>query len=66
MRTTKTSPRSLWMAGQVQNPTGLDILVDDVQQYGTEEEIDDTSDDENEEGRPIFFSTNIRPYCRPC
>ena len=66
MTTTKTSPRSLWMAGQVQNPTGLDILVDGVQQYGTEEEIDDISNNENEEGRPIFFSTNIRPYYRPC
>ena len=38
----------------MQNPTGLDILLDDVQQYGTEGEIDGTNDDENEEGRPIF------------
>ena len=53
MRTTKTSPLRLWIAGQAQNPVGLDISPNDLNQYGVEDDIDDEID-ENEEGRPIF------------
>ncbi len=54
MRTTKTSPLRLWIAGQAQNPVGLDIPPDDLNQYGVEGEIDADTDDEIEDGRPIF------------
>jgi transposase len=55
MRTTKTSPLRLWIAGQAQNPVGLDIPLHELNQYGVEGDIDDETD-ENEEGRPIFSS----------
>ena len=50
MRTTKTSPLRLWIAGQAQNPVGLDIPVNDLEHYGVEGDIND----ENEGDRPIF------------
>jgi hypothetical protein len=53
MRTIKTSPLRLWIAGQAQNPVGLDTPLHDLNQYGVKGNIDDESD-ENEEGRPIF------------
>ena len=53
MRTTKTSPLRLWIAGQAQNPVDLDIPLYDLIQYGVEGDIDDETD-KNEEGRPIF------------
>ena len=59
MRTTETSPLRLWIAGQAQNPVGLDIPLHDLNQYGVEGDIDDETD-EHEEGRPIFFPTSCR------
>ena len=50
MRRTKTSPLRLWIAGQVQNPVGLDIPVNDLEHYGVEGDINN----ENEGDRPIF------------
>ena len=54
MRTIETSPLRLWIAGQAQDPVGLDIPLHDLSQYGVEGDIDDETD-EHEEGRPIFF-----------
>ena len=54
MRTTRTSPMRLWIAGQAQNPIGVvDLLLDDLWEYGVEGHVDN---DENntEDVRPIF------------
>ena len=56
MRTTKTSPLKLWIAGQTNNPIGLNII--DVDSYGVEGIID-TDDDIFEGGRPIFTAPNL-------
>ena len=58
MRITKTSPLRLWVAGQAQNPVGLDIPVHDFNQYGIEGIIGNP-EDEDEEDRPIFSSPVI-------
>lgn len=54
MQTTRPSPSRLWMAGQAQNPIGLDLPIGDVHEYGLESSIDDHNDQDEEEGRPIF------------
>ena len=43
----------MWLAGQAQNPVGLDIPLHDLNQYSVEGDMDDESN-ENEEGRLIF------------
>ena len=53
MRTTRSSPYRLWIAGQAQNPTGLDQSIADWQNFGVEGNVD-LEDDLEEEGRPIF------------
>ena len=53
MRTTRSTPIKLWMAGQLQNPTGIVLDDDEVQYYGTEGQVDE-NDDCFEESRPIF------------
>ena len=61
MRTTKTSPLRLWIAGQAQNPVGLDIPVNDLEHYGVEGDIND----ENEGDRPIF-SPPVLEFSESC
>ena len=53
MRTTKSTPLRLWVAGQLQNPTGIMLSDEDISHYGTEgyDNVDDTLFEEN---RPIF------------
>ena len=53
MRTARSSPLRLWIAGQVQNPVGLNLSVDKGQEYGVEGVVD-PSEDLEEIGRPIF------------
>lgn len=53
MRSTRSSPLRLWIAGQVQNPVGLNLSVDEVQEYGVEGVVD-PSEAREETGRPIF------------
>lgn len=52
IRTVRTSPRSLWISGQFQNPIGIDDIVD-TQWYGTEGIVDYTETGE-ENPRPII------------
>ena len=47
MRTTKSTPYQMWIAGQYQNPVGLSIAHEDIVMYGVEEVIDNDS-------RPVF------------
>lgn len=51
MRTTRSSPLRMWVAGQLQNPTGIELTPDEIDNYGVDGNID-----ENIEGneRPIF------------
>ena len=53
MRTTKSSPIRLWMAGQLQNPTGIALDNDAIQYFGTEGQVNEDND-LFEESRPIF------------
>ena len=54
MCTTKSSPFRLWIAGQAQNPTGIDQSIVDWQNFGIERNVDLEDDPGEEEGRPIF------------
>ena len=53
MRTTRSSPIRLWVAGQLQNPVGIELRSEDIPYYGVEGFIND-----NEVGfdsdRPVF------------
>ena len=49
MRTTRSSPKSLWIAGQAQNPTGLDQSIAEWPNFGVEGNADFEEDE-----RPIF------------
>ena len=53
MRSTKTSPLRLWIAGQQQNPIGINIPIPNLNEYGVDGDIAITNDDE-QESRPIF------------
>lgn len=57
MRTVRSSPLRLWIAGQLQNPVGTEISSSDLQYYGAEGVVQYES---NGDGRPIFeFPTNL-------
>ena len=62
MRTTKSSPLVMWTSGQLQNPVGLDDVVD-VDNLGFERLVDEEIIDGN---RPIFGSLShlISERCR--
>ena len=53
MRSVRSSPLRLWIAGQVQNPVGLHLSADELQLYGVEG-LDDVGNDQEESDRPIF------------
>ena len=55
MRTTKTSPLQLWVAGQMQNPTGIELSDDELEFYGTEGNVEGLENNT----RPIFSVPNI-------
>ena len=54
MRSTRSSPLRLWIAGQAQNPVGLDLPLAGLQEYGVEGHVDDDEDNAEQDDRPIF------------
>ncbi|CAG2198220.1 unnamed protein product [Mytilus edulis] len=52
MRTTKSSPVNIWIAGQIQNPVGTQLSEQDLVDYGLEGNIDAAN--LMDDGRPIF------------
>lgn len=42
IRTVKASPIQLWMSGQIQNPFGIPLDRNDLQDYGVEVYVDHT------------------------
>ena len=52
VRTIHTSPRHLWMSGQLQNPVGINTDVEDLTNYGVEGVVQDVQD--NEDTRPVM------------
>ena len=54
MRTTRTSPLRLWIAGQAQNPIGVDLSSDDLQEYGADGHVDGDENNTEDGDRPIF------------
>ena len=53
MRTIKTSPKKLWISGQMNNPVGIEFSQEELQFYGVQGPLNDT--DKNTQGnRPIF------------
>ena len=60
MRTTKSTPLRLFMAGQLQNPTGITLDNEALYFYGTEGP-DYEDDDLFEESRPIFEGPSSVP-----
>ena len=63
MRTTRSSPIRMWVAGQLQNPIGLDLDQDNINNYGTEG-FAETSVEEAE--RPILNAPSfiLQPACQ--
>ena len=51
VRTMKSSPLPVWVAGQLQNPVGIEDDFIDVEHYGVEGVLRDERD---EDSRPIF------------
>ena len=51
VRTMKSSPLHVWVAGQLQNPVGIEDDFVDVQHYGVEGVLHDERDENN---GPIF------------
>ena len=64
MRTTKSSPIRMWVAGQLQNPVGIELRSEAIPHYGIEGFIND--DDDDGSGRPIFDppSFQLSDNCR--
>ena len=58
MRTTKTSPRRLWVSGQLNNPVVIELTDEELQFYGIEENID-IDETINERERPIFSAPEV-------
>ncbi|OWF53103.1 uncharacterized protein LOC110446871 [Mizuhopecten yessoensis] len=54
MRTVKTSPQALWIAGQLQNTVGVDVDEHELQDYGVEGSIPDVPLETAQNERPIF------------
>eukprot|EP00112_Aurelia_sp_Birch-Aquarium-sp1_P022602 Seg6421.1 transcript_id=Seg6421.1/GoldUCD/mRNA.D3Y31 product="hypothetical protein" protein_id=Seg6421.1/GoldUCD/D3Y31 len=59
MRTIKTSPLRLWISGQMQNPSGIQMSHEELEFYGTEGIIEDDSNEPHEGGRPIFYAPDV-------
>ncbi|KAK3609197.1 hypothetical protein CHS0354_003177 [Potamilus streckersoni] len=57
MRTVHSSPRTLWIAGQLQAPVG--ISISDLVHYGAEGIMDTSVEDTVADARPVF---NCREY----
>ena len=57
MRTTKSSPVNIWIAGQIQNPVGTQLSERDLVDYGLEGNVDAAN--LTDDGRPIFEPMNI-------
>ena len=53
IRSVRSSPLRLWVAGQVQNPVGLHLSADEFQFYGVEG-IEDIGEGQEEPDRTIF------------
>ena len=64
MRTRRSSPIRMWVAGQLQNPVGLELRSELIPHYGVEGFITEGSDDGS--GRPIFdaLSFQLSNDCR--
>ena len=56
IRTTKSLPIRMWIAGQLQNPVGIELGHNEIDCYGTEGFINYDDDVEDGSGRPIFDS----------
>ncbi|KAJ7380779.1 hypothetical protein OS493_007159 [Desmophyllum pertusum] len=64
MRTTRSSPIRMWVAGQLQNPVGIELRGEAIPSSGVEGFIDDEAEDGS--GRPIFDppSFQLSDNCR--
>lgn len=63
MRTTRSSPIRMWVAGQLQNPVGLELRSEALVHYGVEGFVEDVGD---RSGRPVFepLSFQLSDNCR--
>lgn len=53
LRTVGSSPMRLWLSGQMQNPVGIELEEQEIQEYGIEdEETEDIAEDAY--ARPIY------------
>lgn len=64
IRTVKASPIQLWMSGQIQNPVGIPLDRNDLQDYGVEGYVDHTDVEYGD--RPVFepVSQMLTEDCR--
>ena len=64
IRTSRSSPIRMWVAGQLQNPVGVELTHEATNYYGVEGFIDDGGGDGS--GRPVFeaLSFHLSDNCR--
>ena len=64
IRTVRSSPFRLWLAGQMQDPVGPEVSTLDLNNYGVEGIVND--DQDNRGSRPVFCSlaTEIDEQCK--
>ena len=65
IRTTKSSPIRMWIAGQLQNPVGIELRHNEIDCYGIEGFINDY-DVEDGSGRAIFDSLSFDVLSDDC
>ena len=63
IRTARSSPLRMWVAGQLQNPTGIELTSDEINNYGQKGNVKETIEDGD---RPIFppLSSLVPENCR--
>ena len=66
IRTTKSLPIRMWIAGQLQNPVGTELGHNEIDCYGTEGFINYDDDVEDGSGRPIFDSLSFDALSDDC
>ena len=54
MRSVRSSPLRLWIAGQIQNPVGVQLSTDELQFFGVEGLEDNDREEDESDDRPIF------------
>ena len=59
VRTARSSPIRMWIAGQLQNPMGIELESEAINSYGVEGFVNDEAE-EDSQGRPMFQAPSFQ------